>query len=294
MWAKSGAPNSEQLSVMYDAREKLREVGNALTPQALMQTQALFAEQVAHAPGRDLLLERDCSYGPHERCRLDVFAPIGVSAAPLLLFVHGGGFARGDKKAPASPYFDNVAYCFAGRGFVAATMTYRLAPDHVWPSGGEDVGRAVDWLAENGERFGANRDRLFVMGTSAGATHAATCLARRLSAQNLAGAILMSGIYEPSDPAIAPHCSVYFGDAPAAEASMVAALAAQATPLLLTRAEFDPPEFRLQTEGLAAASGATLLELVGHNHFSGALHLNGPDTWFADEIERFVDRPPTP
>lgn len=284
--------------MLAETREKLRAAGTALNPQTLALTQAVFAAEAASPAHGKISIHRDHAYGPHERHRLNTFAPENAQGAPILVFVHGGGFARGDKNVPNTPYFDNVGLCFAQRGFFTATMTYRLAPDYVWPSGGEDVARAVAWLAENAARFGADPEKLFLMGTSAGATHVATCIAKNM-ARPKAGAILVSGIYDPHAPDIGPHGSVYFGAAPTPDCSIVDSLARSGTPLILTMAEFDPPEFRAQTNILTAAIGsgsgaAQLLELYGHNHFSGVLHLNGPDRWFADQIESFVRRTAMP
>ena len=49
-------------------------------------------------------------------------------------------FVAGDKSAPGTPYHDNVALWAARSGMVGVTMNYRLAPEHRWPSGAEDVG----------------------------------------------------------------------------------------------------------------------------------------------------------
>jgi acetyl esterase/lipase len=51
-----------------------------------------------------------------------------------LIFLHGGGFVRGDKGDR-----DNVGYYFARQGLVVIVPNYRLAPDHRWPAGAEDA-----------------------------------------------------------------------------------------------------------------------------------------------------------
>lgn len=54
-------------------------------------------------------LERDLAYGTDPRQRLDVHAAAGPGQpAPVVLFVHGGGFVRGDKHVPGTPMYDHV------------------------------------------------------------------------------------------------------------------------------------------------------------------------------------------
>jgi acetyl esterase/lipase len=57
---------------------------------------------------------RDEKYDSDERHRLDVFRSNDARALPVLLFVHGGGYERGDKRAAGSPFYDNVMLWAAG------------------------------------------------------------------------------------------------------------------------------------------------------------------------------------
>ena len=60
---------------------------------------------------------------------------------------------------------------------VGVTMNYRLAPQHRWPSGAEDVGAAIEWLATEIGGYGGDAGRIVVAGHSAGASHVAGFLA---------------------------------------------------------------------------------------------------------------------
>ena len=82
---------------------------------------------------------------------------------PAVVLVHGGGFRRG---RPAS--YLPVAIKLAERGYVAATVSYRLAPRHQFPAAVEDVKAAVRFLRANADRFGIDPDRIGAMGGSAG------------------------------------------------------------------------------------------------------------------------------
>src|SRR5688500_14780082 len=161
-----------------DMRAKLEALGRDLAPGMLGGTNKLFAELNA---GIDpaTKVTGDVSYGPDERNRLDVFARDGLAGAPVLVFVHGGGFVMGDKHTEGSPFYSNVGDYAARQGWVGVTMTYRLAPAHKFPSGAEDVALVVQWLRDNVARYGGDPARIVLSGQSAGAAHVASYVAHR-------------------------------------------------------------------------------------------------------------------
>lgn len=276
----------------------LRAAGRALNPETLGLTQKAVRAELESRPMPAMRIERDQHYGPNPRHRLDLFLPEDASTTsrPVLMFVHGGGFLRGDKQIPDSPFFDNIAAIAVRGGMIAVNMTYRLAPDHMWPAGAEDVCAATSWLKSNIAKFGGDPARVFLMGTSAGAAHVAGALAGQSGAPpSVAGAIFVSGIFDPALEGIAPHASAYFTE-PAAQSAIPGLLASQ-TPLLFVMSELDPPEFHRQTLAIitqfAAKTGSApaLISLRGHNHFSSVLHLNSADTYFAEQILDFCGRP---
>ncbi len=128
----------------FDLREiarKVRAAGRAMGPEGFA-TMALYTHFHEKEPYKNVKLERDLSYGPDERNRLDVFS--APDAKPndnrdVIIFVHGGGFVQGDRHTPGSPYNDNVPLWAMRNGLVGVNMTYRLAPKHQWPSGIEDI-----------------------------------------------------------------------------------------------------------------------------------------------------------
>ncbi|MGN6577007.1 MAG: alpha/beta hydrolase, partial [Nocardioides sp.] len=83
---------------------------------------------------------------------------------PLLVFVHGGGMVYGDLDT-----HDASCRFLAERCDVRVlSLDYRLAPEHPFPAGVEDVWTAYQWVAEHPEDFGADPDRIAVGGDSAG------------------------------------------------------------------------------------------------------------------------------
>ncbi|HAM70893.1 MAG TPA: alpha/beta hydrolase [Verrucomicrobiales bacterium] len=95
---------------------------------------------------------------------LDLFTPEGLTRpAPLLLFVHGGGWKSGKRE-------DYLVYTthFAQRGYVTASLSYRLVPKAGFPAPVEDAKCAVRWARENAARLHVDPDRIAILGGSAG------------------------------------------------------------------------------------------------------------------------------
>ena len=284
-----------------DLADKIRAIGTEVTAQTIGATIALCMPLHGQVSDAGLRTTRDIPYGPAERHRLDVFAAEGdVSRRPVLLFVHGGGFVGGNKSNPGSPFYDNVGRWAARNGMLGVTMTYRLAPEHRWPSGSEDVGRAVQWLRDHIAPHGGDPDRIFVMGQSAGAVHVAGYVAREHSSSSEgwrpAGAILVSGLYDTRTMEKNPLFEAYFGSDTegASRKSFLNALAITDVPLLVVLAEFDPRDFQRQAVELNGAYVAQhqrwprFVQLAGHNHLSTVFGLNAPGDRLGPHILAFV------
>ena len=100
-----------------DIAEAIRARGPVLD---LPLVQSLYEQPLQAQPRDGVALTRDLRYGPDERHRIDVYRPadsIGHSL-PGLLFLHGGGFIRGDKAGR-----DNAGLYFARQGFVTLART---------------------------------------------------------------------------------------------------------------------------------------------------------------------------
>ena len=157
-----------------DVASRIAAIGDAVSPETLEASRAVYADAHEEPPYEGVVLTRDAAYGPHERHRLDLFAAPGSSDRPVLVFVHGGGFVRGDKSTPGTPHNENVGLWACRSGMVGVTMNYRLAPEHRWPAGAQDVASAVAWLRANVAEHGGDPERIVLVGSSAGATHIAS------------------------------------------------------------------------------------------------------------------------
>jgi acetyl esterase/lipase len=83
--------------------------------------------------------------------------------SPAVLCIHGGGFRAGKREG-----WDKRCQQLAERGFVAATVSYRLAPKHQFPAAVHDVKAAVRWLRANADTYQIDPERIGVVGDSAG------------------------------------------------------------------------------------------------------------------------------
>lgn len=122
---------------------------------------------------RAMQLQRNISYGPLERQRLDIWRFCTTpSHAPVILYIHGGAWTFGDKREQGRP----MLHEFVSRGWVVVAINYRLAPGFPWPAQIEDVTRALGWIKKNIATYGGDPDRIVVAGGSAGG-HLASLLA---------------------------------------------------------------------------------------------------------------------
>lgn len=122
---------------------------------------AAFAEKAKFSTWHDL------AYGDAARHRLDVYAPKGAKGAPIILMVHGGGWMVGDK-ANTSVYLNKGGHYLA-KGYVFASMNYRLVPDVNPVQQAQDVARALRFVQANAKLWGGDAQRVVLMGHSAGA-----------------------------------------------------------------------------------------------------------------------------
>jgi acetyl esterase/lipase len=111
--------------------------------------------------------------GQRQSLELDLYRPPQRrKPRPVVIWVHGGGFTWGERG-----FISNYASGFAERGFVSATITYRLAGDQLgrvgWAAAARaaqhDAQAAVRWFRRRAERLNINPRRIFIGGHSAGA-----------------------------------------------------------------------------------------------------------------------------
>ncbi len=262
-------------------RDLLESLGRELSPALIGGTSSRFAEMHGGID-EGTIEEIDLAYGPDPRNRLDLFRREGTSGAPVFVFVHGGGFVMGDKRSETGPFYRNIGDFAARQGWIGVAVTYRLAPDNMWPSGPEDLGLLVKWLRENVARYGGDPDKIVLSGQSAGAVHVASYVAfpehHAAPGGGIAGAVMMSGIYDTVATTPNDMHRAYYGtdESKYPEANCVPGLLATEIPLCFTVSEFDPESFQVEAARLVGAWGEAkkaypaMHLLMGHNHLSPA------------------------
>lgn len=86
---------------------------------------------------------------------------------PAVVFIHGGGWNSGGQ-------YNTFGAWLAERGYVVASIGYRLTTEAAWPAQIEDCKLGVRWLRANAAQYGVDPERIGVFGTSAGG-HLAAC-----------------------------------------------------------------------------------------------------------------------
>jgi len=140
------------------------------------------ATRFADAP--EVFAVRNFTIGtPAGRLRVRHYAPNGTRAGtqplkPLVVFLHGGGFALGDLDTHDLP----CRLLCRSAGAHILSVEYRLAPEHPFPAALDDGLAAVRWASEHAEELGADPTRLAVAGDSAGGALSAV-IARQCAEQ---------------------------------------------------------------------------------------------------------------
>jgi arylformamidase len=252
------------------------------------------------AAAADMRVVRDIAYGPDARQRFDVYAPQDARGAPVIFFVHGGGWAIGDKANRGVVH--NKTARWVPRGFVFVSTNYRMLPEADPLEQARDVARALAAAQAQAGSWGGDPERFILMGHSAGA-HLVALIA---SAPGIAldlGARPWLGTVELDSAALDVerimrdrHLRLYdraFGSDPAywAKASPLARLSAAGAPFLAVcstrRADSCPAARDYAAKAQALGIRASVLEEnLSHRQINEEL---GEDNDYTRAVEAFLD-----
>jgi acetyl esterase/lipase len=127
---------------------------------------AVFASQPASlGPTTAVQVVRDLAYGRDRQQRIDAYVPLHP-AGPVLVLVHGGAWAAGDKATPAM-IRPKVSY-WTARGYVVVSVNYRLLPAASPLVQAQDVARALALVQQKAPEWDADPKRVVLMGHSSG------------------------------------------------------------------------------------------------------------------------------
>ena len=245
--------------------------------------------------------------------RLDFYVPEGAGW-PVLIFVHGGGWRRGDKALKfgrADPY-GNIGRFYATRGIGVAIVNYRLQPAVTWRDQVKDVAQALAWLYEHAENYGADRRAIFISGHSSGAQLATRTALDHASLQELrlpsrvpCGVITVSGA--PFDISDSKSCALgtkpgfyekHFragesGDRWKYDASAINLVTPSAPPVLLLHGRWETKGLERQNQVMyqalkAAGVPSQLVVTPWEGHFLIVAALSHPEKMASTVILDFI------
>jgi arylformamidase len=245
---------------------------------AVLQRHELETSSLAHDPTLRRLpnLVYGLGVGPLPPQTLDLTLPARSPGGllPCLLFVHGGFWQQGSKAGSGF-----AVRALAQAGWAHAAVGYTLAPQASLSDIVAEIGQALLYLQREGPRLGLDPTRLVIAGHSAGAHLCAAVLAGMAgaqaaqAAQAVAGAVLISGVYD-----LAPVAASYVNDVvhispeEVRTLSPLFALPARDVPVHILIGQDEPDAFQVQSQALRQAWAPHLTRLQfsslpGRDHF---------------------------
>lgn len=106
----------------------------------------------------------DVPYGEHEKQRFDIWLAESPSPTPLVIYIHGGGFRGGDKRAVNGPLLDRLL----AHGMSFVSLNYRLTDVGPFPMQMHDCARALQHIRHHAADYNVDPKRVGLMGGSAG------------------------------------------------------------------------------------------------------------------------------
>lgn len=248
---------------------------------------------------------REIAYGANPKQRLDLVTPASAGRAPLLLFIHGGGWMIGDKRSGISV----KAAHFTANGWAFASTNYRLVPAATVESQAADIAAAIARLRADAAANGLDSEKIVLMGHSAGA-HLAALVGtdpQYLSAAGvpmsvIEGVILLDGAgydiaaqMHRSDNQVSAMYDAAFGPDPARQKrlSPIAHVAAPNAARWLILPIEKRADSQAQSDALASAlrsagAAAKVVVVPGESHSSLNRGLGEDRDFATDAVDRFL------
>ncbi|NEI73950.1 alpha/beta hydrolase fold domain-containing protein [Rhizobium lusitanum] len=267
----------ERLDVDYNARAT---IGDRFPDE--MQAYRETSDEVRSA----WLRFADIVYDGKSGQTLDIFGPeTGDGLRPVFLFIHGGYWRALSKQDSAM-----MAGMLAKAGIMTAVLDYRLAPTVTLSEIVREVRAALAFLWQNAARYGIDRNRIHIGGSSAGGHLAAMLLAGGwhedfgVPENVVKSALPLSGLFELAPLAASFPQEWLSLDAQDVDAlSPIRHLPRLGCPIVVAWAEKEAPGFKRQSTAFAEAWAdlghpVRMLEVPGRNHFDILMELRSEET----------------
>jgi acetyl esterase/lipase len=254
------------------------------------------------------ILHKDVAYGGPDAAMnvLDIYAPAHASKAPVLIFVHGGEWTKGDKQEiSCKPKFLNE------HGIVMVSVNYRLSPKYKHPAQVDDVAAAIAWVHKHIDKYGGDGGKIVIMGHSAGC-HLVTLVALnpeplakvKMKPSDLRGVVAWSGgMYDLAQRASGtgmypPFIRATFGEtqeAQRAASPITYAKNAKSGPTFLfasvdddkSQSSRDASDMMVKAINDAGGNAKSAI-LVGKSHFTANHELGAPGDKTGQQLLDFI------
>lgn len=264
----------------YPPQEPLSPAGTAYGVECWQKGEGMVGEEFA--------------FGADPYQRLLVFrAP--KPDGRVLLFWHGGGWTSGYKE-----WMSFMAPAFTAAGVTFVSAGYRLAPQHVFPTGLDDCAAAVAWVVREIAGHGGDPGQIFIGGHSAGGHYAAllsvngrALASLHLPRSTVRGCLPLSGVFDFGPASGLSMRPRFLGSDPRSDvaASAIVQIEMPAPPFLVAFGSNDFPHLVPQGRAFVAAlrgagAVASCIEMPGRTHFTSSFaggEADGP--WVPPALE---------
>ncbi|MDN3653339.1 alpha/beta hydrolase [Thalassotalea ponticola] len=260
---------SQQLAQQYSPSSCIDDINVFLQDYRKSSEQALLWAQ---QQGR---IEANVAYGSDEDERLDLYLPTAKPSGKLQVYIHGGYWQQLGKQDSAF-----AANAFQQLGCHFAVINYSLAPKVSLSAIVEQNRKAIVWLYQHAERFGYDRQQIYISGSSAGA-HLAMLMAQTNwqqygleEQQVIRGVCAVSGIYD-----LEPIAQTYINEPLHLTADEIDTLSPMHLPLpnqcpvIIAYGDNETAEFKRQSDDMAARLNTASMVIADRNHFNVVMEL---------------------
>jgi arylformamidase len=239
----------------------------------------------------------DIAYGSGDRDRLDYFPTAKPKSSPTVVFIHGGYWQRGDKSA-----YSFLAESFVKNGASFVAINYDFCPAMRLTQIVEQARKAMVWLWHNIDGLGGNREKLCIVGHSAGAHIAGMMMVTDwpsfagLPRDMFKGALLVSGIFD-LEPLLSTtnNDALHLDKEEAFSQSPINHAAVTGAPQLIACGDDETQEFKRQSDHYVAtfglSNGSIRRHVVPGHHFDVLNELSHEHSSFHQEALRFIVAP---
>jgi len=265
----------EELDWQYDHSKRFPDTG-------IFQEERSSASKAAREKVKGLL---NVPYGDHEDEVVDIFPAESDGPSPVIVFYHGGAWTRGSKNGYSFPASE-----FVPRGVSWVATEFTKVPQGSLSNQVRQNRDATAWVYNNADKYGFDRDRIYIAGHSSGGHMTGMVLVTDweklygLPKNLVKGACAISGMYDLEAVALSYRNNyLKLSEEEWRENSSIFQIPQNCgIPLIIGCSEHDTAELHLQPEEFlkawkAAGNEGEWIEIMGRNHFTGSMCYGEPD-----------------